>query len=112
MTFTPKNKKSPKPLTDPEDCTLSLHPKAMCLHPSCGGHSTLLSRQVFWLLDHPTDRPFPRRYPLSGLTARPSSPNTAAGPPLIHTGFPLGLPFPDKHTWIISYSYRLDRKSV
>src|SRR3990170_8324357 len=64
------------------------------------------SRQVFWLLDHPTDRPFPRRYPLSGLTARPSSPNTAAGPPLIHTGFPLGLPFPDKHTWIISYSYR------
>src|SRR3990170_460916 len=69
MTSTPKNKKSPKPLKGPEDCTLSLHPEAMCLHPSCGGHSTILSRQVFWLLDHPTDRPFPRSYPLSGFIA-------------------------------------------
>src|SRR3990172_13445626 len=40
--------------------------------------------------------------PLVG-SLRPSSPNTAAGPPLIHTGFPLGLPYSDKHTWIISY---------
>jgi len=45
--------------------------------------------QIFWLVDHPTDRAFPCLLQHSGLI-RCSSSLTAAGPPRIFTGFPAG----------------------